>query len=178
MSGTTPSSTAPSSEDRLAASLMVLARSTMRILREQAVEAGLSMPQGHILTWLAREGPRPTLGWARRTGTSPSTVSELVDGLEVLGFVRRLPNPEDRRQVLVEITPAGRRLEQRMHAGQMAHLRSAISGLSATELNRTIGVLEGLTERLSAVQPPVPSSLEGPSARAVPRAARLRRANA
>jgi MarR family transcriptional regulator, organic hydroperoxide resistance regulator len=36
--------------------------------------------------------------------------SKLVDRIEASGYCRRLPNPDDRRSSLLELTPAGRRL--------------------------------------------------------------------
>jgi MarR family transcriptional regulator, organic hydroperoxide resistance regulator len=36
--------------------------------------------------------------------------SKLVDRIEANGYCRRLPNPEDRRSSLLELTPAGQRL--------------------------------------------------------------------
>ena len=42
----------------------------------------------------------------------------MIDRLETLGYVRRLPDPEDRRATIVEITDAGR--------GAMADARVAI----------------------------------------------------
>jgi len=36
--------------------------------------------------------------------------SKLVDRIEASGYCRRLPNPDDRRSSLLELTPEGRRL--------------------------------------------------------------------
>ncbi len=40
---------------------------------------------------------------------SPAAITGRLDALERRGFVRRLPSPDDRRKVLVELTAAGRR---------------------------------------------------------------------
>ena len=37
-------------------------------------------------------------------------VSKLVDSIEASGYVRRRPNPEDRRSSIIGLTPAGARL--------------------------------------------------------------------
>ncbi len=142
-----------SPEDRSIDALMRLARGTLRVLRREAAGSGLSMPQAMILSWLAREGPRPTTGWSDRIGTSASATSELVDGLEGMGLLERRGHPADRRQILIEITPEGRRLFGRIRSGQRDHLRRALEGLSASELERTIRTLEMLTERLGSDGP-------------------------
>jgi len=61
-----------------------------------------------------------------------SDTTRLLDRLEKAGFVERLPNPTDRRGVLVRATPAGReRFEavtpklQAFHAAQWANLTRA-----------------------------------------------------
>ena len=37
-----------------------------------------------------------------------ASITSTLDGLERRGWVRRVPNPEDRRSLLIEITPEGR----------------------------------------------------------------------
>jgi len=37
-------------------------------------------------------------------------VSKLVDSIEASGYVRRRPNPDDRRSSIIELTPAGARI--------------------------------------------------------------------
>ena len=56
---------------------------------------------------------------AERTVISFSRVSRVVDELATRGFVERIPDPDDRRAVIVRLTPAGRKLQQkagRIHA--------------------------------------------------------------
>ncbi|MGH3257952.1 MAG: MarR family winged helix-turn-helix transcriptional regulator [Streptosporangiaceae bacterium] len=47
---------------------------------------------------------------ARELGITTGGTSKLVDRIEASGYCRRLPNPEDRRSSLLELTPAGKRL--------------------------------------------------------------------
>jgi DNA-binding MarR family transcriptional regulator len=47
---------------------------------------------------------------ASELGITTGGTSKLVDRIEAAGFCRRLPNPEDRRSSLLELTPQGRRL--------------------------------------------------------------------
>ena len=42
---------------------------------------------------------------ARESGLSTGAVTAVIDRLEKAGWVRRLPDPSDRRRVLVEVTP-------------------------------------------------------------------------
>ncbi len=45
---------------------------------------------------------------SQRAGTTPQAMVELVDYLEGRGYVRRVPDPSDRRAKLVVLTEAGR----------------------------------------------------------------------
>ena len=47
---------------------------------------------------------------ASELGITTGGASKLVDRIEASGYCRRLPNPEDRRSSLLELTPEGRRL--------------------------------------------------------------------
>jgi MarR family transcriptional regulator, organic hydroperoxide resistance regulator len=47
---------------------------------------------------------------ANELGITTGGTSKLVDRIEASGYCRRLPNPDDRRSSLLELTPEGRRL--------------------------------------------------------------------
>jgi DNA-binding MarR family transcriptional regulator len=47
---------------------------------------------------------------ATELGITTGGTSKLVDRIEASGYCRRLPNPEDRRSSLLELTPAGQRM--------------------------------------------------------------------
>ena len=46
---------------------------------------------------------------ARRANMTPQAMGELVDDLERMGYLRRRPDPDDRRAKLIVLTPKGRR---------------------------------------------------------------------
>jgi RimJ/RimL family protein N-acetyltransferase len=57
---------------------------------------------------------------------SPAAITGRLDALERRGFVRRLPAPDDRRKVIVELTPAGHRIWRAAgaeHGAEEARLR-------------------------------------------------------
>jgi DNA-binding MarR family transcriptional regulator len=58
---------------------------------------------------LDQRGPVTAGVLAGALGLSPSAVTTVIDRLERLRYVRRAPSREDRRQVLVELTPLLRR---------------------------------------------------------------------
>jgi DNA-binding MarR family transcriptional regulator len=130
--------------------LLLLLQGLMRIVRQEAAAAQLSMPQLLILRWLRRSGPRPATGWAARIGARPSTVSGLIDGLVTAGYARRVHDLVDRRKVLVSLTAAGSRKVDQVESGQRRRIREALVGTTARKRAEAARLLRGLAEQLAA----------------------------
>jgi DNA-binding MarR family transcriptional regulator len=81
------------------------AQSAATVMFHTAVAArqGLSATEEKALDLLERFGPLTAGELSQRSGLAPASVTGLVDRLERKGFARRIPNPGDRRSVLVEI---------------------------------------------------------------------------
>jgi len=58
---------------------------------------------------------------------SPAAITGRLDALERRGFVRRVPSPDDRRKVIAQLTPAGRRI-WRATGGEMGAEEARILG--------------------------------------------------
>ncbi len=100
--------------------LMRVARTQRRRWRDVLAPWDLSPHQARALrVVIAHEGVRlsdlaETLHIAARSAT------EVVDGLQARDLVRRVPDPTDRRAVLVQATEAGRRVQQEVSAARAA----------------------------------------------------------
>ena len=78
---------------------------------ETLAEFGLDSAEYKALSVLAQSGPpyRSTPGrLSRRMELSSGAIPNRLDRLEQARLVRRLPDPDDRRGVLVELTGHGR----------------------------------------------------------------------
>jgi DNA-binding MarR family transcriptional regulator len=109
----------------------------------QALEPfGLTFARYEALMLLSftREGSLPLGKVGARLQVHPASVTNLIDGLEQLGYVRREPHPTDRRTTLAGITAEGRRqaeaATQAMHA-----IRFGISALDRSELEQLTALL-------------------------------------
>ena len=84
---------------------------------------------------------------AGRANMTPQAMGELVDDLEQMGYVRRRPDPDDRRAKLVVLTPNGRRcVEAGMHVvqGIETKLRDQLGERGLATLRRSAGqIIEG-----------------------------------
>lgn len=79
-------------------------------LNEALKPFGLSFAryEALMLLFYSRRGSLPLGKMGARLQVHPTSVTNLVDGLEQEGLARRLPHPSDRRTTLAEITEAGR----------------------------------------------------------------------
>jgi DNA-binding MarR family transcriptional regulator len=79
-----------------------------QIVRRLRVEHGFALPQGTVLGRLDREGPQSVSDLAATAHMRPQSMAQNVHELEARGYVRRRPDPDDRRRAFVELTEAGR----------------------------------------------------------------------
>lgn len=68
---------------------------------------GVEPNEGHLLSYTSLYGPCPVSDLVRVFGYKPSTLTGTLDRLEHAGFLAREPNSEDRRSVLIRVTPRG-----------------------------------------------------------------------
>ena len=86
-------------------------RRIKRMLDETLAEVELDTAEYRVLSALSQAGPpfRSTPGrLAKRMDLSSGAMTNRLDRLEEAGLIRRLPDPDDRRSVVVELTGHGR----------------------------------------------------------------------
>jgi DNA-binding MarR family transcriptional regulator len=82
-----------------------------RRLRGLRSDHGVSGAKLAILGWLFRAGtPMTATDLARLERLQPQSLTRIIAELDEQGFIRRMQDESDRRQVLIEITQAGRDL--------------------------------------------------------------------
>ncbi len=135
---------------------MMAVTSVMRVqqmwlsrLNETLEPFGLSFARYEALMvmYLSRAGSLPLGKLGARLQVHPTSVTNLVDGLERLGHARRMPHPSDRRTTLAVITESGRGVAEA--ATEALHaIRFGTPPLTETELATITTVLRRL--RLAA----------------------------
>jgi DNA-binding MarR family transcriptional regulator len=81
-----------------------------------------------------------------RLQVHPTSVTNAVDRLEDAGLVTRSAHPEDRRAMLVALTPAGRELAERATAALNTDVFEQ-PDLGATDVRALVDVLTRLRHR-------------------------------
>jgi DNA-binding MarR family transcriptional regulator len=114
-----------------------------RPLKPEAMH--LTLAQMRCLWVLGREEPCTMRDLSRHMGVRPSTACELVDALVKSKMVSRESDPNDRRAVILNLAPKGRRLQDKHRASRREQLRGVIENLSADERRAIVGALETLS---------------------------------
>jgi DNA-binding MarR family transcriptional regulator len=70
-----------------------------------AIRLGLSESDIAAIEWLVDLGPATAGRLAELMGLTTGAVTRMIDRLEQAGYVRRRPDPADRRRVIIEVVP-------------------------------------------------------------------------
>ncbi len=79
-----------------------------RRLRQQADVGDLTRSQLNLISRLEREGPATVSDLARAEGVRPQSMGATVAALEEAGYLRRDPDPADRRKASISLSDAAR----------------------------------------------------------------------
>ncbi len=107
---------------------------------------GLTPAQFDIVATLGNTPGMSFKELGEKTLITKGTLTGVVDRLEAQRLVRRTASPEDGRSMIVSLTPAGERLFGRTFAAHLGHLRLALGGLGAAQLQQIETMLRGLRE--------------------------------
>ncbi|MFF2376395.1 MarR family winged helix-turn-helix transcriptional regulator [Streptomyces xiamenensis] len=125
-----------------------LARHLDRARRQVFAEHDLESWEFDVLTALRRAGTPYQLSpgaLLTQTLVTSGTMTNRIDRLAKKGLVERLPDPSDRRGVLVRLTPSGRHHADAALAGLLDQERAILNGLSAPERQNLATLLRTLT---------------------------------
>ncbi|WP_194904100.1 MarR family winged helix-turn-helix transcriptional regulator [Catenulispora rubra] len=109
------------------------------------VDDTLTLPQLRTLAVLAAAGPVKLAALAATLGVNPSTAMRMVGRLEAAGRVHRHPNPDNRREVTLTLTPAGQRLVDQVMDHRHAEISKLVAGLPAGERSTLVKALRAFT---------------------------------
>ncbi len=126
---------------------VVLARAfdaVERHSRASITRFGLGTTEFGVLEVLYHKGELPVCEVQRRILVESSSTTYVVDKLVQRGLVRRRPDETDRRSVRLDLTPAGRRLIQRIFPPHAQAMRRAVAALPPREQAQAIRLLREL----------------------------------
>jgi DNA-binding MarR family transcriptional regulator len=131
----------------------------VRIQRQLRVRSGsdITPSQSSALARIEQSGPVRLGSLAELEGTTPATMSRVIDSLALRRLIERIPDPLDGRASLVRLSSEGGALLHELRARNTAALRGALDELSPEEqrvIRRAIPVLERLSDLLHSSDRP------------------------
>ena len=113
---------------------------------------GVSSAGGLVLGQLRDHGPMSPSELGERLIVTRATVTAVVDSLERRGYVSRSPNPNDRRGIIVGLTPAGLDIVAQVRTLIHRQEREWMGALSDEELSAYINLMHRVQDRVSRVE--------------------------
>lgn len=112
-----------------------------------AEKMGLSVTEHKALDLLSRQGPITAGQLAEVTGLTTGAITGMVDRLEKAGFVRRVPDPNDRRKIRIEAVIE----KYEVVGGIFASLGQAMNELLQTYNDKELKIIHDFMSRLPEV---------------------------
>ena len=119
-----------------------------RRLRQVPVADVLTFPETVAMSRLDRGGPAAAADLARQEQISPQSMGATLSELEARGLVKRQPDPDDGRRILLSISATGRRELNRRRNVRVEQLAQGLADFTESELAR-LAVVAPLIERLA-----------------------------
>lgn len=122
----------------------------------------ISLTQCYTLDALIRRGPSTLNALAAELCLDKSTASRVVGTLQRKGYVGRATHPGDGRAVLLDVTPAGRRLCERIRADRIGERTDLLASFSPEVRDGITDAMRRLADathrRMSCAVSPAPRS--------------------
>lgn len=98
-------------------------------------------------------GPRTPAELADAAGVTRATMTGLIDTLERDGFVKREPDPDDRRMMSVLLTSRGERFMQEFLPRHFKAIAAIMSTLTESERKTLVGLLTKVQQQTAVLNP-------------------------
>lgn len=118
-----------------------------RAQREYFAAQGLTHSEFDVLATLRRSGPSFQLtpkDLVAATMSSAATVTNRLSALQARDLLTRHPDPQNRREVIVTLTPKGKKLVDEVVEGHLATEELQLQALSADERETLASLLQAL----------------------------------
>ncbi|MGH3417792.1 MAG: MarR family winged helix-turn-helix transcriptional regulator [Actinocrinis sp.] len=111
-----------------------------------AVEENLTLPQYRMLVVLDSRGPGSLARLAEHLEVNPSTALRMVERLSAAGMVDKLANPDNRREVQLSLTDAGRQVVRQATENRRAQITTIVEAMEPERRADLIAALRAFTE--------------------------------
>ena len=142
--------------ERLSHIILEMQRSFVLHLCKELAPGNVSFPQFFLLAALDHKEILTMSAIAQKMGHTTAAASGLVDRLENLGYVGRSSAREDRRKVMVCITPKGSALVRRSREEMVGNLMKVMAHLTPVEQKAWLQIYTKIYNYCQAKEDPDP----------------------
>jgi len=128
--------------DTAAQRLRTVLRVMIRSANSVSGGNGPTRSEQGVLARLDEQGEHTPATLAAAERVRPQTMGQTLDSLDRHRWIKRTPHPGDRRQVLVSLSPAGRKALEKGRAARQAWLVAELKKLNAKDLSAVIAALD------------------------------------
>lgn len=134
--------------ERLVGELLTASRLLVAIAARSlaAVEESLTLPQYRMLVVLDAQGPSSLARMAEALDVNPSTALRMVERLSGAGMVEKIPNPKNRREVLLRLTPSGWQVVRQVTERRRGQIADIVEAMDPESLEDLITALRKFSE--------------------------------
>ena len=134
--------------EQLAEALHLTAHSWRTKLDRRLRPLGYSRSSWMVLLHISREDGITHRELAERLGIEAPTLVRLIDRMEKENLLERRASKSDRRVKHLHLLPSGRKEVERIWASAASLRKEILSGVSKTEINTTLDVLQKIRASL------------------------------
>ena len=117
-----------------------------RILKKHQIE--INPAQGRIMFALWKQDNITIQELATKTSLSKSTLTPMLDRLEKMNYIRRIPSKDDRRKILIALTDKDQQLQEKYLQVSQEMNDIFYKGISKEQINHFEQLLQNLYENL------------------------------
>jgi DNA-binding MarR family transcriptional regulator len=142
--------------DELVTALLTASRLLIAVSARSLADVAesLTLPQLRMLVVLEGRGPMNISRLGGRLEVIPSTAMRMVDRLAAAGMLERLADAGTRRETLIGLTDAGRRVVQEVTERRRAEIARIVSTMPRAQRAELVDALRAFTE--AGEEPPAP----------------------
>ncbi len=100
---------------------------------ESIKEFGLTQPQFAVIEVIGHLGPLKIGELCDKMLVTGGNMTLVLDNIEKLGYIERVPSREDRRAINIQLTPAGQKLFEEVFVKHAENITQFMSVLNTTE---------------------------------------------
>lgn len=104
-----------------------------KLLKKHQIE--INPAQGRIMFVLWRDDNIPIQELAKKTSLSKTTLTSMLDRLEIMGYITRVPSNEDRRKICIKLTEKDKSLHEKYRQVSLEMTELFYQGLSNDEID-------------------------------------------